>query len=454
MPRFSQTVIHFYTRTATGVLEQLSRYMRSYAYVLSAFLLAIVLGYRFYSYLDAADSLASGATLRVRGAITSQPYLKDSKQIMRVGEILVQTEAFPRYKYGDQVQVIGKLRKGLTDSRKSQIWLIYPDVQLIDADQISSVSSVSGALIRLGKLRQNLVQLFEKLLPEPQASLLSGVLLGAKRSVPGDFAEALRRTGTLHVVVASGYNVTVVAGILAAILLRFVSRPWTVPFIILGIGVYTLLAGADPPIVRAAIMGGLAFTAQLVGKHYQGLWALLITFLLMLIVSPASIFDIGFQLSFAATGGILLLTPLIFRPTRSLFGFISRFMVEGLSVTLGAQLAVAPLLLVHFKEVSWLSPLVNLLVVGLVPMIMGLGAVLVGVGFFWEGLAQVLALFVWVPLTAFVAIVNWFNRLPVGTIKVESMSWVWVIGFYSVLGWWVWRNTRAQRLRQIDNDTR
>lgn len=232
----------------------------------------------------------------------------------------------------------------MTNSFAPEIWLMYPEIKISQKPGNLRLLDFSSLLVKLHGFRRKVVSNFASLLPEPQTSLLSGVFLGVRSRMPEDFVQALRRTGTLHVVVASGYNVAVVAGVLVAGLVKIVSRRWAVPFVLIGIFVYTIMAGAEPPIVRAAIMGSMLIVAQFFGKQYHGFWALLITATLMALVWPLIVFDVGFQLSFAATFGILALSPLIMQNLRRVFGFFGRGLVEELAVTLGAQFAVLPIL--------------------------------------------------------------------------------------------------------------
>lgn len=371
--------------------------------------------------------------IKISGRISNQPYQNNSKQIIEVGKFTLIGDEYPIYLYGDNIRAFGSLSYDVTDFKKPRLLLINP---VINKNQIVGRrnASVGYKLMRLMLgLRRNIMQKISRLLPEPQASLLSGILLGVKKELPLSFAEALKNTGTMHVVVASGYNITVVAWAISYVVLAWVSRRWALPIIFCSIVAYTLMAGAEPPIIRAAIMAGLAFTAQFFGKQYNGLWAIWLAGAGMALVSPFIIFDIGFQLSFAATAGILLLTPVLIKVLGSFFGFFGRLITEELAVTLAAQLAVVPLLLVHFQKVSWLSPLVNLPIALLVPVIMAMGGLLAIVALISEGMAFVVSLLVWVPLTLFVKIVYWFDGLNFGVKSFEKIYWWWVLVYYLII---------------------
>lgn len=398
---------------------------------------------RYRSLLNYYASLPNDKLVRIKRRISRQPYQKGTMQIISIGVFSFKTHPFPRYAYGDNLVVTGRLSSDVTDLSQPRLYLIDPSIRKVELESKYGLFAVSSLFNLLIGLRIKLMQNFSSILPEPQAALLAGILLGVKRELPDYFYEALRQTGTLHIVVASGYNVTVVSGVISSIVTKFISRRWAIPAIILGIIAYTLMAGAEPPVVRAAIMAGLAFIAQLLGKQYHGLWALGVAGVLMVFISPLMIFDVGFQLSVAATVGILLLSPIITRGLRRIKGLFGKTFVDEVGVTLGAQLSVMPILLVNFKQISWLSPLVNLLVVSLIPLIMGIGGVLGVVSLLSLAFAKVIAWLAWVPLSLFVSLVSWFESLPFGVVEVQELSWKWAMGYYFVLGFFVYRFSKG-----------
>ena len=373
--------------------------------------------------------LADGVQVRVAGKITGQPYLKGSNQILMIDRFWVQTDRFPGYSYGDKVELVGTVNQRVINRFSTQYQLYYPSIRLIEQKQtLIDQSKIIGFLLRL---KNSLVKLFTGLLPEPQASLLGGILLGSKQDLPENFRQNLRKTGTLHVVVASGYNITVIAGFLLALLAGLVNRKLALVISLLGIIAYTIMAGAEAPIVRAAIMGSLTYLGMFLGREKEAVVGLVAAAMLMLLFNPLILFDIGFQLSFMATTGILFVYPLLKGKVFSLVG-----VGEDLRVTLSAQLGVLPLLLVHFGEVSLLSPLVNGLVLPVTPLIMVLGAFIIPASLV-PGLGQLVAWLAWVPLTYFVKLVDWFGKFNWGMVSLSWFSWHWVLGYYLVLVLWL-----------------
>jgi len=392
--------------------------------------------FRLYS-VQSADrkNIPDQAEVRIVARVTQQPYLKGSNQIINVNGFLIKTERFPTYFYGQKLVIVGKVKKRVINPFQVEFTLNYPAIQVVEKKQ-TLISKIDLKAWLFG-VKSSLEQTIERALPEPQSSLLIGILLGSKRQMPEKFLQSLRNTGTIHVIVASGYNITVIAGFLISGLVLFVNRRWALILAFLGIVAYTIMAGAEPPIVRAAVMGSLTYLAQLLGREKDAIVCLFFAATVMLLISPLILFDIGFQLSFLATAGILFIYPL-------LNGKIFKFPLLGdeLRVTLSAQIAALPILLFNFGQVSFISPLINALVLPIVPLIMSLGAAVVGAGLLAKPLVQVLGWFVWVPLTYFVKLIEFFGQLPWISFSVGELNWVWVAGYYLLLSLWILKKLR------------
>lgn len=376
----------------------------------------------------------------IRAKVTQQPYLKGSYQIISLGAVSLKTDRFPTYFYGDLLKVSGKFKKQVINPFQTQYYASFPSIHKDEEEK--GIGSFRRSLYLF---RSRLEKVIDQVFPEPQSSLMNGILLGSKKAMPEEFLESLRNTGTLHIVVASGYNLSVVAGFLVSALVLFVSRRKALVIAFLGVIIYTLMAGAEPPVVRAAIMAILAYGAEYLGRLRDGLIALVGSVIIMLLISPLLLFDLSFQLSFLATTGILLIYPL-FKEKK-----IFRFPVFGdeLAITLAAQIGVTPIILLNFDQLSFLSPLINALVLPLIPLLMNLGAIIVFLGFFIKPAAQLLAWLLWLPLTYFTRLIEGFGELSWISWQIKGLSWWWGAGYYFVLGivlWRVWR--KRWRLNQ------
>jgi competence protein ComEC len=377
--------------------------------------------------------------IRLRGRLTQQPYLKDSQQIIYLGPIMIVTDRFPGYFYGQKLEVFGRFEKEVTNFFQVRYFAYFPRIRLIEEPQFGL--GTAKLMTILIKVRGRIEKGISRLLPEPHSSLLLGILFGIKHQMPEEFLQNLRKTGTLHIVVASGQNVTLVARFLILLLVWLISRRWALILAVVGVVFYILMVGAEAPVVRAGIMATLAFMAQFLGREEEGTIALLVAAAAMLLISPLIIFDIGFQLSFMATAGILWLYPLLVKRGKRIFQ--TPILGESLAMTLAAQLGVMPILLANFGQISVLSPLINTLVLWIVPLVMVLGTVLALFSLVINPLAQLLSWFLWVLLTYFVKVINLAGVLPWISWETGQLSLWWAVGYYLVLGYFLWRERKS-----------
>ncbi|MEK7189890.1 MAG: ComEC/Rec2 family competence protein, partial [Patescibacteria group bacterium] len=308
------------------------------------------------------------------------------------GTAILYLDHYPEYQYGDLLKLNCNLAKPL-DSAEGEQKFSYPAYLARQGvwsvclnARIKEVESGHGNWI-YGKIlafKNVLVDGVNKILPEPQSSFLGGLLYGARQSIPADLKLAFSRTGTAHIIAVSGYNITIVAAAILAIL-QGLSVPRKRAFwaSIVLIVVFVMLTGASASVVRAGLMGIIVLWARHLGRLSQVGRVLIFTAFLMLLFNPRLIFfDAGFQLSFASTLGILYLSPILENYSRrwpKIFGF-----KESLLTTLSAILATAPLIAYSFGSFSLVAPVVNLLILPAIPytMALGFGAMILGLLYF------------------------------------------------------------------------
>ncbi len=402
-----------------------------YRYLLIFFVL-LCLVYFFRLKSDLRVFYKEGMKAKITAPVANEPHQTGSIQIIKVGQFSVVTYRWPSYEIGQVLTVSGTLEKQVRDFGSDQFVLSYPSISIIHDRELGLAFRILAGLV---KFRQALSSHFRQFLPEPQASLASGIVFGEQSTLPKDFYEALRRTGTMHIVVASGQNVTIVAGFLVVMLVVLVRRQIAVVLAMGGILAYAAMAGMNPPVVRAAIMGSLTYMAMALGRQQNGAVALGVASGLMLLIKPLLLFDVGFELSVGSTAGILWLYPRLSHWLERQVPQNSLMLMAGreLMVTVAAQLATLPIMVVQFGNVSLVAPAANMLVAPLVPVIMMGGGLVVGLGLVNSGLGQIAAWGVWVPLTVLVKIVEWFARMPGAMVTVEKLPWWWAVGYYFVL---------------------
>jgi len=284
----------------------------------------------------------------------------------------------------------------------------------------------------LDGLRESIAAFIRSGLPEPHSSLLLGMILGIKSNFSHDFYETLRTTGTLHVVVVSGFNITVIINTLARMLVFIPLRP-RVFITLVFLTAFVLLVGPTPPVVRAALMGTVGLIGTVLGRQNDALRALLIVAGGMLLVHPAWAAELSFQLSFLATLGIIVAFPLLDRlmPGKS-------FLRADLLTTLSAQILVWPLIAYTFGTVSVLSPLVNGLILWTVPIITYIGLVTAMIGLFISNISNLILIPARIFLDYFIWIVELFARVKFGIWEVSPFSLILVLFYLVVLGGGLW----------------
>lgn len=285
-------------------------------------------------------------------------------------------------------------------------------------------------------LRQNLDKQISLYLPSPQAELLSGILLGnehssssSKKDLPSELKLALRDSSTLHIVVVSGQNLTMVAGLFMLTLPGLIKRKFAILISLGAILFYTLLTGAQIPVVRAAIMATLSFGAQFFGRLSDGIWVLILTGGLMLLVDPNLLTNISFQLSFLATLGVIAVAPVLEKHFKFLPGFIKM----DLAVTTGAQIMVLPIIVQNFHQLSIVGIFANLFVGWTIPFTMILGTLMIILGSISAFLGQIIAIATFSLLTYFVYIIQFFASLPFAWEYVGEKVWIFWVGYYLIV---------------------
>jgi competence protein ComEC len=229
----------------------------------------------------------------------------------------------------------------------------------------------------------------------------------------------------MHVIAASGMNVTFVAGGLLFVLSRLLKRQLALFVGILGVLYYSFLAGFEPSIIRATIMGVIAFSASILGRQNIALVALFITAYLMLLFSPGLLVNIGFQLSFLATLGILVIKPII--P----FGK-NVFLADDIGTTLSAQIATIPVIFSVFGKYGILSILVNALVLWTIPLLMLFGSIAIIFDILFLPVGKLILIVIIPILYYFEAVVNYFGRFNL-SLNLENIPVTVWLGYYMLL---------------------
>ena len=371
---------------------------------------------RFWSYQPKIlpKNWREGEKVRVRARVLNQPYQNGSKYIIEVGRIKVIFSSYRRLKVGEWVEFVGRPKVRVQMGKITRVYLKDPQIYRLNLKEKVQFSLSDEAVIRISRWRERVVRLMASYLPEPEASLASGILLGVKLGIPEDFYQALVKTGTLHIVAASGFNVTVVLKVVMGLLVGWLGRSWGLLVGFWAVIGYVILAGGSAAVVRAGIMGILSYGAYYLGRPAEAKRLLWLTAVGMVLVQPLMLVNVSFQLSVAATAGILYLEPVIERKLNQWLrvkkgSLLEKYLAETLYTTLAASVFTVPVILWWFGRISLVSPLVNMLVLGVVPAIMFLSGVVVLIGLVWWFGGWVLSWGLYVLLEYVVGVIKWFG---------------------------------------------
>lgn len=372
------------------------------------------------------------------------------KFIIPVNErILVQTELTQAVQLGDQLEIASSLSAPTNTSEFD--YVMYLKKQGIRAiARPSKVSPLQKSLplgiierARLAVFRPvfHFKDAFEKAVaasvPAPNSAYINGILLGTRQAIPDSLRQDFNRTGTSHVLAISGYNITLVAETLLGILLWHWRRQKAILISIAGIAVFAVMTGASASVVRAAVMGAILLIASGIGRLSDARNAILLTATAMVAANPfLLVFDVGFQLSFAAVLGLVYLYPSL----HGRFGGAGEAggIRETALMTLAAQVAVLPLLVGYFKTISLFSLPANILILPLMPAVMLLGFVSGVAGMMLPIAGKILGLAAWAVSEYQLLVVRSFSHLPGSSVEV-SISWFVVLAVYICMGYAFWR---------------
>ena len=342
--------------------------------------------------------------------------------------------------YGDKIKVKGYLLKPenfKTDLNSEFDYVsflkknsIFYKVQPISVEYLSSQNGnfIKQKLLNLKRIFLNKIK---KMIREPEASLLGGLILGAKEDMGKNLLEDFRKTGVIHIVVLSGYNLSLVADFFMKIL-SFFGLAISSIFGSLAIIFFTIMTGASATIVRAALMALLIIFAKNSGRTAASIRALFIAAFIMLAFNPMLIlYDPSFQLSFMATFGLIILSPKM----EKFFSFVPKTKLDFrgiLSATLATQIFVLPLILYMMGSVSIISPIVNLLILIFVPLTMLTGFLAVVFSFFSFPLASIFAFISFIFLFYDLKVVEYFANFSFSLFEYKSFGIKYLLFLYFI----------------------
>lgn len=399
--------------------------------------------------------------LTIEGIIVTEPDVRDDRveirlevqAVTRIGQtvasgglVLVQAPARTPVEYGDRITATGLLvLPSVSDTfsyrdylARSGVFSVMPDASV----EVVNAGGEGGWLRSLLGFKRQAARAIARSLPEPAASLLTGILLGDARGLAPEVSDAFSIVGASHIIAISGFNMAILSGVVMGLLSRARVRPRLAGVIGLAvIAIYTVLVGASPAVVRAAIMSSMLVIGGLLRRKSYVPASLAFVAILLSLQNPTVLWDVGFQLSLFATLGLALFAkPLTERFNGLLARLFPRrtaqrvgdFLTEPLIVSIAAQILSLPLIILYFGQVSVVALLVNLFVIPVQPALMVLGLVATLLAFVSFPLAQLLF---WLDLLLLgwtVGVVRIFAQLSFARIELQFDPRL-IAGFYVIV---------------------
>jgi competence protein ComEC len=413
----------------------------------------------------------------ITGWVTQPPDQRDNYANLRVratgidtgngtdlkvdGFLLARVDPNDEYKYGDIVRLRGKLKTpSETEDFSYRDYLARQGVySTMTSTKVTSLPGKNGNIFTAGlyALKQKSLATVYRLFPDPEASLLAGILLGVDNGLPADLQQAFKDTGTSHIIAISGFNIAIIASLFLSLFGRAFGERRGAFFAAIGIIFYTLLVGAEAAVVRAAVMGVTALFARHFGRRQDGLLTLFAAAAGMALFNPFYLQDVGFQLSFAATLGLILYgqsleaftvrlltkytgtqenTQYATRNTQpdSRIAQTSSLISNFFLLTLAAQITTLPIMAYHFNRLSLVSFIANPFILPPQPAVMILGGLAVILGMIFQPLGQLAAFVAW-PFVAYTnRAVEFFAGLPGAAVSVDFPFWGLIAWYVALLG--------------------
>ncbi len=405
-----------------------------------------------YSYND------RGNVIEIRGRVVELPDIRekltlveiqadafrvDSQETLPVSErLMVFLSPGQTVKYGDSILLSGKpitprnsadfSYRDYLSSQGIFTQLMYPKV----LEQSPSRGGIADILFRF---KEKSLSLVDVIFPSPEGSLVKGILLGDDNDIPAALSDSFRRSGTSHLIAISGFNIAIVAN-LVTLLFAGIFGKWRGALgAIVAITLYTILVGANPPVVRAAIMGSIGILGILIGRRSGGINALFLTCGLMLLNNPFLLWSVSFQLSAGATLGLVLyaspiqqwVEEFVSRTSQSPFAKkAGKWISEYVFFTIAAQIPIIPILLHYFHQVPMATLIANPLVLPLQPPLMILSAVALGLAWINPALGSLAANLCLPLITLTIRVVEWAAGLDLPSLTSPTLS-------FGLIGAWL-----------------
>ena len=386
--------------------------------------------------------------------------LKSQKLLVSIpehkGKALITANLSPLFSYGDEISVscnkmkepepFGSFRYDLYLKKDGIFWTCsYPRMVKIRLGQGNFFKR------EIFKIKTGIIARVNTLFPEPHGSLLLGLIVGTRATLPKDLSAAFVADGLMHIIAISGYNISIIAGIImrVGVYVRLSKRSLSL-IMLACISCFVVITGAGASVVRAGLMAAIAIAAFFCGRSVTPLWLLLASAFFMVFLSPyALLYDAGLELSFAATIGVIYGAPLCIPLARRVFGsqklgVFGNVLCEIIATTAGATILTLPLSAYHFGSISLVFLFSNALILWLIPLIMAAGFLTVVLSLISFPLAEFCAFMAALLLEYVIAVSLMLAKIPFSSVRVDFFPLLFVVASYGII-FLIFKRSASQR---------
>jgi competence protein ComEC len=386
-----------------------------------------------------------GESVSLSGMIDTEPQIAENNQKLTIKlsdkntiKILATTDFTEEYKYGDIINFYGKLKvpeNFITDQgkefdyvdylRKDGIFYVmgYPKIEIVSRDNGSKIKSA------LFYAKDKFLEKMNLVIEEPESLLMGGLILGDKAPFSQEFTQSFIRTGTIHIVALSGYNVTIVAEWIMKVF-GFLPKNLGIGLGIFAILLFVIMTGGSSTAIRAGVMATLALIARATGRNYDVLRALILAGIFMILLNPfVLVYNVSFQLSFIATVAVIFLAP---RIEKYFMWVTDKFELRDIvSVTVAAYIFVFPFVLYKMGNLSLVALPANVLILPFIPFTMLLGFITGGLGLIWYVFAVPVGFISYLFLHYELFVINFFSNLPFASFAIPNFPLLITLAIYA-----------------------
>jgi competence protein ComEC len=373
---------------------------------------------------------------KVFGLVTDIVSNNNSSSNVRIGDIIIEIPTSYQVKLGDQVEVFGRCNEVVVNRLYKQFYLVDSDVINV-SDSNSIFAYILGIINRCRDYKVLYKTRLSKFFTGMKLGFISGIVLGDDSSISMQFFEALKTSGLIHVVIASGGNIILLSALVSSISKHIFKRRVAIVINFSTVLFYLFVVGFEAPLVRAVVMMSFNSTAILMGRKIAKWWILLISAFSMLLMDPFLIHSISFQLSFCATAGLVLwggpIDSLINRYSeRNNLNKLS-LIFSSIGETFAVWLGVVPILGLYFNEINLISFISNMLVLFLIAPLTIIGILILGISYISLELAKFISWLIDPLLDYILWVVNITSDKDWGSIEIYKYNilllLIWLLAY-------------------------